>query len=154
MMKMLVLLSYIGVSSLCSAEVKVYQTTDNTGLNKREQIDTVEKYLTDLSTTLKSMEAKLDQNSLRLKTLEDTVGVIKNKDLKQIQDQLGAKTITTAATTTTPAVVPVVSATEIEKINADILALKNDDVEVLKGDVQAMKSSLRYIQSLLKIDQK
>lgn len=130
------------------AEIKAYESTDNTGINKKEQIDVIEKYLTNLSGTLKNMEAKLDANTIKLKTLEDVVKAIKDQDIKKIQDKLGEKKETPPAATNSP------TAEELEKIKADILAIKNEDIEKVQLEVRSLKSSVEQIQGLLKINKK
>ena len=72
----------------CSAEIMIYKNTDNTGINKLERIGVIETYLSNLSGTLKAMEAKLDATDLKLKTLDATLSALKENDLKKIQDQL------------------------------------------------------------------
>lgn len=146
----ILLLSQIA-GSTAFAEIKTYQSTDNTGLNKREQIDNVEKYLMELSGSLKNMEAKLDANALKIKTLEDVVKALKDTDLKKIQDQLGQKKTETAATAQAT---PGPTMEEMEKLKADILTIKNQDIEKVQSDVRSLSSSVEYIQKMLKINQK
>lgn len=136
-------------SSLTFAEINVYQSTDNTGLNKREQIDTIEKYLTELSGSLKNMEAKLDANAMKLKTLEEVVKAIKDQDIKKIRDQLGQKKTEEKATAS-----PGPTTEEMEKLKADILTLKNDDIEKVQTEIRSLNSSVEEIQKLLKINQR
>ncbi len=138
----------VSVSFAALAEIKIYQSTDNTGLNKREQIDNVERYLIELSGSLKNLEAKIDANAIKLKTLEDGVKAIKEQDIKKIQEQLGQKkTDSTVASQVQPG--PTMQ--EMEKIKADILTLKNDDIEKVQSDIRSLNSSVEYIQKTLKI---
>lgn len=132
------------------AQVKSYESTDNTGINKKEQIEVIEKYLADLSGTLKTMEAKLDANTIKLKALEDVVKAIKEQDLKKIQDQIGEKK--EASTSGTPEAKP--NTEELDKIKADILAIKNEDIEKVQFEVRALNSSIEQIQQILKINRK
>ncbi|AUN98195.1 hypothetical protein C0V70_08770 [Bacteriovorax stolpii] len=133
------------------AEIKTYQSTDNTGLNKKEQIDNLERYLMELSGSLKNMEAKLDANAIKIKTLEDIVKAIREQDIKKIQDQLGEKkTDSPAAAQAAPG--PTMQ--EMDKLKADILTLKNEDIEKVQSDIRNLNSSVEYIQKMLKIGQK
>ena len=120
------------------AEIKVYQDTDNTGTNKFERIGIIEKYLIDLSQSLKTMEVKIDANALKLKTLEDVVSQIKEKDLKNIQAQLAEKK---------PAAKKEASSEgELEKLKADILTLKNDDIEKMKIDLDLLNRAVKKLE--------
>lgn len=151
MRKVFVLTSYLLMAPFClpaSAEILAYESTDNTGINKKEQIDVIEKYLTNLSSTLKTMESKLDGNALKIKSLEEVVKVLKEQDLKKIQDQIGEK----KAEAPTPAATP--NSEELEKIKADILAIKNEDIEKVQIEVRSLRSSLEQIQEILKINKK
>jgi hypothetical protein len=118
-----------------SAQIKTYEDTDNTGINKLERIGVIEKYLIGLSLSLKSMETKLEANTIKLKTMEDNINTIKDKDLKSISAQLSEKTAAT----------PSKDASEIEKIKADILTMKNDDIEKIKLDLQALSSAVKQL---------
>lgn len=141
----------LSLTSPTFAQIKTYESTDNTGLNKREQIDNVEKYLMELSGSLKNMEAKLDANAMKIKALEDVVKALKDNDLKKIQDQLGQKkseSAETAKATQGP------TTDDVEKLKADILVIKNQDIEKVQLEIRNLNSSVEYIQRLLKIGQK
>jgi hypothetical protein len=125
------------LSTQVGAQIKIYEDTDNTGVNKLERIGIIEKYLIGLSQSLKSMEAKLETNTLKLKTIEENLGSIKDKDLKSIMAQLSEKTAAAAA--------PSKDAAEIEKIKADIMTMKNDDIEKIKLDLQALSSAIKEL---------
>ncbi|MBC7429441.1 MAG: hypothetical protein H7336_12560 [Bacteriovorax sp.] len=143
-----VLLTTIVIPQLCHAEIKVYETTDNTGINKKEQIDVIEKYLTDFSSQLKTIEAKLDANSLKIKSMETSISAIKDTDIKKIHDQLSEKKATVKTESQKE------EANEIEKLKADVLALKNNDIEPLREDVNTLRFSVKNLQSILKVPQK
>ncbi|MBC7538314.1 MAG: hypothetical protein H7281_05810 [Bacteriovorax sp.] len=124
------------------AEIKTYQSIDNAGLNKQERIEVIDKYLVDLAASLKNMESKLDENSKKLKSLEDVVKVIKETELKKVEPQLGEKK-------TSPAVASK-DLSETEKLKADILTLKNQDIEKMKIDFQELKDTVNALQATIK----
>jgi hypothetical protein len=76
------------IDQRASAEINIYQDTDNTGASKFERIGVIEKYLISLSGTLKSMEEKVDANSKKLKSLEESIGNLKDKDLKTLSTKV------------------------------------------------------------------
>lgn len=124
-------------SGSINAEIKVYQDTDNTGTSKYERIGIIEKYLIDLSSTLKVMEVKLEANTLKLKTLSDVVTAMKDKDLKNLQDQMAEKK---AAESKDP------NKAEIEKLKADILSMKNDDIDKMKTDLDSLRFAIKQLK--------
>jgi TolA-binding protein len=130
------------VSSPAMAEIKSYQSIDNAGLNKKERIEVIDKYLVDLATSLKNMESKLDENSKKLKSLEDVVKALKEAELKKVEPKLGEKKITP----------PVASKdlSETEKLKADILTLKNQDIEKMKIDFQELKDTVNALQETIR----
>jgi hypothetical protein len=146
MMKCFVLVLVFSMMQLCYAEIKVYQATDNTGINKKEQIDVIEKYLIDLSGQLKNIETKVDAGAIKIKTLETTLSTLKDNDIKKLQDQIAN------------AKKPVAKIdgyktedAELEKLKTDILAIKNNDIESLREDINGMRFSIKNIQGILKI---
>lgn len=147
-MKTLVFVLSLVASQLCYAEIKLYQNTDNTGINKREQIEVVEKYLSELGTQLKTMEKKIDENSLKLKNMEASLTSLKENELKKLQEQVAPKKA--EETTATQKV----NEEEMDKLKADILAIKNTDVEQLKLDINALRFSVKEVEKNLKINGK
>lgn len=149
----LVLFFSIAISQLCYAEIKVYQSTDNTGINKKEQIDGIEKYLAELGNQLRKMEEKIDAGSLKLKNMESAIAVIKEIDLKKIQEQLVLKNDPAKKATgkTSDETIEVADKDELEKLKADILAIKNNDIEQIRLDISGLKFSIKNIESILKI---
>lgn len=139
---MLILVIMLSASISAMAEIKPYQTIDNSGLNKQERIEVIDKYLVDLASSLKNMESKLDENSKKLKSLEEVVKVIKENELKKVEPQLGEKK-------TTPAVASK-DLSETEKLKADILTLKNKDIEKMKIDFEELKDTVRALQATVK----
>jgi Txe/YoeB family toxin of Txe-Axe toxin-antitoxin module len=121
------------------AKVEVYQSTDNTGLNKLERIDGVEKYLIDLSATLKNMETKLDEQSKKMEEVSKEIASLKDNEAKRIQSALGQKTTDATAITG-----------EVEKLRADFTTLKNEDIERLTRDVLQLKDKLQDMRDQTK----
>lgn len=138
---------FLAISTVAVAQIKEYQSTDNTGLNKQERIEVVEGYLTNLSKKLQSMEGQLNENSLRLSDLDKLVKkmvadkeaaekILKEKIVeKKPADQKAAAT----------------EQTELEKLRADILVIKNDDIEKLKIDFREMIDTVRALQATMRI---
>ena len=107
------------VFAFCSnlrADVQTYQTTDNSGLNKQERIEAVDKYLVDLSVSLKNMESKLAENSKKIQALDEAVKSIKGVEAKQADKELEEKKSSSLLK----------DLSELDKIKADIISLKNN----------------------------
>lgn len=128
------------LSGLCAAEIQIYKSTDNTGINKLERIGVIEQYLATLSGTLQNIEAKVDATALKVNALEKVVAQIKDTDIKNIQTKLAAP----------PAPVKSPATEELEKLKADFTVLKNDDIEGLRTQIQGLNSSVQSIQGILK----
>lgn len=139
-MKLFVLGLCLSFSSLCVAEIPLYKSTDNTGINKLERIGVIEQYLINLSGTLQNIESKVDASALKLSSLEKVVAQIKDTDLKNIEKKLGEK----AAPAKTPEM------DELNKLQADFTALKNEDIEAIRTQLQGLSSSIRVLQSQVK----
>lgn len=139
-MKKLILVFGLTLSGLCSAEIALYKSTDNTGINKLERIGVIEQYLATLSGTLQNIEAKVDATAIKVNALEKVVAQIKDTDIKNIQTKLAEK----AVPTKTPEM------EELDKLKADFLTLKNEDVESMKTQLQGLSSSVQSIQGILK----
>jgi hypothetical protein len=138
-MKTLILALMMASSSLCFAEVEIYKSTYNTGINKLEQITAIETYLTKLSSMVNSMEEKLDANSVKLTTLENMLKSFKEVDLKKVQDQLGEQ----RAKAATPEMA------ELQKLKADVTAIKNEDIEKIRIQIQGLNSTIQSMQLIL-----
>ena len=121
------------------AEISTYQSSDNSGQNKFERIEVIEKYLIDLSSTLKKMESKLDENSKKIKTFDEQIKSLKDKDQKIGNKELGESKIPNPK-----------DMSEVDKLKNDFLSLKNNDVEKLKKEFQELSDTVKAIQSTLK----
>ncbi|MDD4974813.1 MAG: hypothetical protein PHY93_10710 [Bacteriovorax sp.] len=141
----LILVINLSASSAAMAEIKPYQSIDNAGLNKQERIEVIDKYLVDLAASLKNMENKLDDNAKKLKSLEEIVKVIKEAEEKKAEVKLGEKK-------TTPALASR-DLSETEKLKADILTLKNQDIEKMKVDFQELKDTVNALQATIRSGQ-
>ena len=124
------------------AEIKPYQSIENTGLNKQERIEVIDKYLVDLAVSLKNMDSKLEENSKKLKSLEEVIKTIKDADQKKADALLGEKKTT----------LPLASKdlNEVEKLKSDILTLKNQDIEKMKIDFSELKDTVEALQASFK----
>ncbi|MGZ3787252.1 MAG: hypothetical protein ACXVLQ_01945 [Bacteriovorax sp.] len=128
--------------TLAIAEIKIFQANDNSGLNKKERIYEVEAYLVDLSNTLRAMENKLDENSKKIKALDDVVKAMKEAEAKKAESQLGEKRIAPS------------QGSEMDKLKADVLALKNHDIEKLKINFEELNDTVKAIQASIRSQQK
>jgi chromosome segregation ATPase len=126
------------INTQVGAEIKVYQDTDNTGTSKFERIGIIEKYLINLSETLKSMEEKVEANSQKLKKLEENISTLKEKDLKLLTSRIDEVALVKKKESK--------ESEEIEKLKSDIVTMKNDDIEKMKTDLQALRSSLKQFE--------
>lgn len=125
-------------SSFCIAEIQPYQSTDNTGINKLERIGVIENYLSNLSTTLKAMESKLDSTAIKLEAMDVLVKNLKDENAKlktELTEKIGQQ--------------PHADQKEIEKLKADIMAIKNEDIEKIRIQVQGLNYSIQSVQGLL-----
>lgn len=138
-MKTSILALAIFFSLHCQAEVIIYKSTDNTGINKLERIGVIETYLSNLSGTLKAMEVKLDATDLKLKALDTTLSALKENDIKKIQEQLAKKPAETKPEDK-------VSMEELDKLKADMVSLKNDDIESIRQQILILKSGVDEIK--------
>lgn len=125
-----------------ASEIKEYSITENKGLNKFERIGVVENYLVSLSQTLQKFESKLDKQDQNIKTLESKI-----EELKKVSLATSSGTKSGEKTTAN-------LESEIEMLKADILSLKNRDIDPLKNDVSDMSKILRNVERMLnqKID--
>lgn len=148
LLETLIVTIMLSLSINAVADIKVYQSTDNTGLNKQERIESVENYLIDLSKSLRAMEAKLDENAKKMGAIDSVVkamAVQKAAEDKLVLQKLGEKKLAAPTTTVAPE-----EMNDLEKLKADILILKNDDIEKLKGDFQELNDTVRALQATIK----
>lgn len=141
----------LSLSTNAIAEIKVYQSTDNTGLNKQERIEAVEGYLVDISKSLKTMESKLDENTKKMGILDSLIksmGAQKAADEKLILEKASEKKEEPKAAEAV--VIDLGVLKDIEKLKIDVLALKNDDIEKLKINFQELNDTVKAIQATIK----
>lgn len=138
-MKIWVLALGLIISNLCNAEIPLYKSTDNTGINKLERIGVIEQYLINLSGQLQNIESKLDASALKVNALEKVVAQIKDTDIKNINAKLGEKVV--------PPKSPEMA--ELDKLKADMTVLKNEDIETIRTQIQGLNSSVQSIQGIL-----
>jgi len=104
-----------------------YKETDNQSMNKFERIGSIEKYLSGISETLKSLDEKIDLNS------------------KQIKEMSAAKI--SKDKTSTPAAV---DNSLLVKIQTDFDSLKKDDLKKMRDDITVLQSDIQFIKEILK----
>ena len=138
LMKMIIF--FFVLSGNLFAEVPSYQITENTGLNKQERIDYLDKYMANLSSTLKNFEAKLDDNSKKMKELESSIKALKGDVDKKIDFNNPSEKNSNKTK----------ELGEVEKLKADFLVLKNNDIEKLKTDVYDLRDELKVLLKTVK----
>ena len=124
------------------ATVSIYQSTDNTGLNKQERLEAIEGFLTSLSKTLKAME---DEHQNEVKKMDELIkahGLLKEAQSKR--EALGApeKKIISDSDVKESKIKE-----ELEVLKRDILILKNDDIEKLKINFQELSDTVKALQA-------
>ncbi len=138
-MKILVILISVFTLTLSANSfggIQVFQTTDNTGLNKQERLDAIDKYLVGLSASIKNMEARLDENTKKIHEFDEVAKLIKGVDIKQASEKNQGSSGK--------------DLNEIDKIKNDILSLKNNDIEKIKINVQELTETIKAIQATIK----
>lgn len=121
------------------SDIPPYVSTENVGQNKKERIDSVEKYLIDLSVSLHNMEAKIDESAKKIKNIDDAVKQLKdltNKKEQSAQDEKKSLASKEAR----------VDKAEIDKLKEDILHLKNNDIEKLKLNFNELDESVKRLE--------
>lgn len=134
----------LGLSS-SFAEIPGYQSTDNTGLNKKERIDAVETYLAKLAESISKLEQKLDENSAQIKNLEKAVKVFREEQAKKVDSKLGEAKVPTPGTP-----LEKTGPSELQKLKADVMALKNQDIEKLSKSLEELSDTVKAIQATLR----
>lgn len=135
---------WFGVSAV-RAEMPVYKSTENEGLNKNERIDSVESYLASMAKSLNGLEQKLNENSQKLKDLDKLVKLLKEEQAKKVDSKLGeVKQPTPENPTGKP------EPSELEKLKADVMAMKNQDIEKLRTSLDELSDTVKAIQTRLK----
>lgn len=133
---------FVITSSFAQSQIPTYEATDNAGLNKRERIDSVEKYVIDLSSSLRSMESKLDENAKKIKALDDTVKGIKEELTKKEAAKLGEQKAPQKESKEVKEIYQ-----ELDKLKSDILSMKNQDIEKLKINFEELSETVRMLQA-------
>jgi peptidoglycan hydrolase CwlO-like protein len=117
------------------AETSVFKETDNTGLNKKERIDGIEKYLSDLSASIKNLENKFEENTKKLKSIEDVINKLNISSNKKLGEEISDHD----------------SNPELSKLKKEIEGIKSKEIEKLKLDITGLNESIKSIEKVLKI---
>ncbi len=128
---------------LSLSEIPPYHSTENVGQNKKERIDSVEKYLIDLSQSLREMDTKIDENAKKVKGLEESVKDTL-KELRSLTDKKEQASIDDKKTLVSKEAR--VDKSEMDKIREDILFLKNKDIEKLKIDFDELRELVKRLE--------
>jgi SMC interacting uncharacterized protein involved in chromosome segregation len=121
------------------SEVQEYKETENQGLNKLERIGHVEKYLSEIGHSMKSLELKLDENSKKMKDLDEVVKKLKIDLDKSIQERVGQKDNKAQSL-----------GEDLNKVKSEVEALKLKDIEKLKGELSRLTDAVIDIQGRMK----
>ena len=133
----------VTLRSNVKAEIQNYEATENTGKNKLERIDVLDSYMVNLTTSLKNMESKLDENSKKLKSLENIVNTLKAADTKKAEASLGERKTSNSK-----------DLSEVEKLKADISILKNQDIEKLKANFEELNDTVKILKASIQSQNK
>lgn len=133
--KTLIIFFLILVSLTTLAAVKEYKETDNEGLYKDERWATIEKHIIELTNAFNKLETKVEENSKALKGLEEKVKSVKTTETVKPDIVAEAKA---------PAGKKIED--ELKKINADILTIKDKDLERMKEDIRQLFISTKILQ--------
>ena len=136
-MKLLFFIFIFNSNALLGAEIPLYKTTDNTGLNKLERIDVIEKYLINISGTLQKIESSVNANVEKIGSLEKLISQIKESDIKDLEKKLSEKLDNSKS----------LDRDDLSKLQADLTILKNEDIELIRMQLQGLKSSVQLLQS-------
>ena len=90
------------------------------------------------------MESKLAENSKKIQALDEVVKSIKVVEAKQADKELGEKKSASLPK----------DLSELDKIKADIISLKNNDIEKLKVNYQELIDTVKAIQATIKSREK
>lgn len=118
------------------ADVEVYKDTENTGQNKLERLEGMEKYLVQFSASIKNLESKIEEQSKKMSSLEKEVNALKELEDKRTKTALGQVRND-----------PQAAMAEIEKLKADFTTLKNDDIEQIRQDLIMLNKTMKDIRS-------
>ena len=125
-MKTFVLAISFLISAPLLADVEVFKSQDNTGLNKLERIDGIEKSLIQYSATIKNMESTIEEQRKLIVELQKTVKVLKDNDDKRVRAALGERASDVQS-----------AVGEIEKLKADFKEIEN-----MKKEIERMKEAI------------
>lgn len=133
-------------------EIKIYEKTDNTGINKFERIGVIEKYLMGLAEELTKLDQSINKNNEKINGLEASLNTFKTVDLKVIQEKIEGKTKDSKKDSDVDEIKLINQ--ELEKLKQDILTLKNEDIEKLQVQLTGLKFNVDNLQKVLKINSK
>jgi hypothetical protein len=92
------------------------------------------------------MEAKLDDNAKKIQNLQEVVNVLKEESFKKVEPKLGEQN----QSSNKDAKMVLDTPSEMDKLKADILVLKNKDIETLKVNLEEIKETVKVLQESLK----
>lgn len=132
-----------------SSELKIYQSTDNTGLGRQERFESIENYLTQMSKITKEMQAKLADGDGLEKQIKDINQQIENskKEVAGFKKELSSlKTQWESYKTSNQGV----SAAEWKEYQTFLKPLKEGEYAKLQQEVEALKLVIRSMEEVIK----
>lgn len=135
--KIILILVFFGSLPIMAA-VKEYHLTENEGLYKPERFDSIERHLIELTSAFNKLEEKVEANSKMIKMLEEKGRTVKvSESLKtELVPEEGKSSIKKLEE-------------ELKKVNADLLVIKDKDIEKMKEDIRQLFISDKILQQRL-----
>ena len=133
--KTLIIFSLFLISVTTQAAVKEYHETENEGLYKDERWSTLEKHLIELTNAFNKLESKVEENSKAIKGLEEKAKTVKVSETATPEVATGPKANGSKKVED-----------ELKKLNADILVIKDKDIERMKEDIRQLFISVKILQ--------
>lgn len=132
-----------------SSELKIYQSTDNSGMGRQERFEAIENYLTKMSKITKDMESKLADGQGFQKQLKDMSTQIDSskKEVDGLKREMATlKTQWETYKTNNQGV----SADEWREYQTFLKPLKEGEYAKLQQEVEALKLVIRSMEEVIK----
>ena len=127
---LLTLMSFHSFATLPS-----YESTDNQSMTKGERFDSIEKQMMAISNAVNSFEKTLNENAKKIKDLENIIKTLKDQDNIKAKERVGEQPDDSKKTTD-----------EMKKLKADMLSIKNQDIEKIKVDIHDINDAIKVLQ--------
>lgn len=135
---------------------KVFKTTTEQGMSKFERLEYFDTYLKTISDTMKSLEIKIDENSKKIKSLDENFQkfkleneLAKNKKVPEVIIE-SKKSISKSTSNGIESEKNLTANDEIAKIKQDIELLKVKDLGKLRSQINNLADTLEAVQATLR----